>query len=44
MSKEIAIFEEVVIGKIPLVRGQMMLGKDLAELYNVATENLKIKP
>ncbi len=41
MSKEITIPEEVVIGKIYLIRGQkVMLDRDLAALYGVTTGNL----
>lgn len=42
MSKEIAIPDEIISGKIYLIRGQkVMLDNDLAELYTVETKQLK---
>ena len=42
MRNEIAIPEEVILTKIYLVRGQkVMLDRDLAELYQVETKQLK---
>ena len=41
MNRKLAIPDELVISKIIPVRGQkVMLDRDLAELYNVATGNL----
>lgn len=41
MSKSIVITDEVIISKIYLMRGhKIMLDRDLAELYGVATGNL----
>ena len=42
MNKKIAIPNEIIIDKIYFVRGQkVMLDKDLAELYEVETKQLK---
>ena len=42
MSKEITIPEEIITNKIYLIRDQkVMLDRDLAELYNVETKQLK---
>ena len=42
MRDEITIPDEVIINKIYVVRGQkVMIDKDLAELYNVETKQLK---
>lgn len=42
MSNEIAIPDEIISGKIYLIRGQkVMLDNDLAELYTVETKQLK---
>ncbi len=42
MSKEIAIPDEIITSKIYLIRGQkVMVDRDLAELYQVETKQLK---
>ena len=42
MSKEITITEEAIINKIYIIRNQkVMVDKDLAELYQVETKQLK---
>ena len=42
MSKEIIISEDVILNKIYIIRNQkVMLDKDLAELYQVETKQLK---
>jgi len=42
MSKEISIPDEIICSKIYLIRGQkVMLDRDLAELYQVGTKQLK---
>ena len=42
MSQEITIPDEVITNKIYLIRGQkVMLDRDLAQLYNVETKQLK---
>jgi TFIIF-interacting CTD phosphatase-like protein len=42
MSKALMITDEAVISKIYLIRGKkVMLDRDLAEMYNVETSQLK---
>jgi hypothetical protein len=42
MGKEIIVSEEVITGKIYVIRGQkVMMDRDLAELYQVETKQLK---
>ena len=41
-SKSVAIQDEIIMGKIYLIRGKkVLLDKDLAELYGVDTKQLK---
>ncbi len=41
-SKSVAIPDEIIMGKIFLIRGKkVLLDKDLAELYGVDTKQLK---
>jgi len=42
MNQELALSEEIILGKIYYIRGQkVMLDRDLAELYEVETKRLK---